>query len=137
MTEESKNIPSPNPLMKEAYKSPDFYVDYANNVFLEGSVWDMKLIFGQLDQRTIPARVEQHGSVTLPWSQAKVFAYLLCVHLAGNEMQNGTINVPQSVLPPLPTPPTEEAKKAQPNLQTFFERIMWIREQFFGPTPRS
>jgi hypothetical protein len=54
------------------------------------------------------------------------------LHLAGYELQNGPIHIPASVMPPDPVPPTEEAKEADPNLQTFFERMVWIREQFFG-----
>lgn len=120
--------------LKDATKSPDFYEDYANNVYLESSVWDMKLIFGQLDQRTVPPKVEQRSAVTLPWSQAKIFAYLLCAHIAGYEMLNGTINIPPAVMPPPLPVPTEEMKKSDPNAQALFDRIMWIREQFFGNT---
>jgi len=125
MSDENTKV---NPQLANAIQSGEFYRDYANNVFLESSEWDMKLIFGQLDQRTIPFRVEQHGSVSLPWNQAKVFAYLLCVHLAAYELQNGKITVPNSVLPPEPTPP----KEGDPNLQALFQRMIWLREQFFG-----
>lgn len=135
MTNEQE--PNVNPLLKDTIKSQDFYEEYANNVFLEPSVWDMKLIFGQLDQREIPIKVEQRVSVTLPWVQAKIFAYLLCLHLAGYEMQNGKINIPMAVMPPEPIQPTEEMKKADPNAQQFFERMIWLREQFFGSNLRA
>jgi hypothetical protein len=127
------NDEQPKLVVDNAYRGLEYYIDYANNVYVEGSAWDLKMVFGQLDQSTVPARVEQRGAVTLPWAQAKILAYFMCLHLAGYEMQNGTINVPQAVMPPIPTPPTEEAKKTDPNLQSFFERMVWIREQFFGP----
>lgn len=129
MSEQESSL---TPLLKDTVKSPHFYEDYSNNVYLESSVWDMKLIFGRLDQRTNPPKVEQHGSVNIPWSQTKIFAYLLCAHIAGYEMQNGPINIPEPVMPPPLPEPTEEMKKADPNAQALFERLMWIRQQFFG-----
>lgn len=134
MTENESRV---NPLLKDTTVSPNFYRDYANNVFLEPSAWDMKLVFGTLEQRPVPMQVEQHGSVTLPWNQTKIFAYLLCVHLTAHEMANGPIYVQPSVIPPMPTPPTDEAKKADPNTQAFYERMLWLREQFFGNSTKS
>lgn len=133
----SENESGVNLLLKDTVKSPDFYEDYANNVYLESSVWDMKLIFGRLDQRANPPKVEQHGSVSMPWSQTKIFAYLLCAHIAGYELQNGQINVPSYVLPPLLPEPTEDMKKADPTAQALFERIMSLREQFFGESSKA
>ena len=125
-----------NSQAEPAYRHPDdFYIDYANNVYLEGSVWDMKLIFGQLDQSGTLAKVEQRGSVTLPWTQAKILTYLLCLHLTGYEMANGKIHIPPAIMPPEPTQPTEEAQKNDPSVKAFFERMMWLREQFFGANP--
>jgi hypothetical protein len=127
-----------NTLFANTFRNDDeFYTAYANNILLEGSVWDMKLIFGQLDQRTEPPRVEQYGSLTIPWSQAKIFAYLLCIHLAGYELVNGKIAIPNSIMPPEPPVPTEEGKQKDPNLEPFFNRMMWLREQFFGQQKSS
>jgi hypothetical protein len=49
---------------------------YANNVMYEASVWDLKLIFGQLDQKVAEkqqgqATVDYHSAITLPWSTVK------------------------------------------------------------------
>jgi hypothetical protein len=114
-------------------RADEFYFDYANNIFLEGSVWDLKLVFGQLDQSTNPITTEQRSAVTIPWMQAKILNYLLSLHVLGYEMANGKIIVPDSVIPPEAPPPTEEAKKADPNLVKFYEKMNELREQFFGP----
>src|SRR5713101_7954891 len=93
----------------------DCYTDYANNIYLESSVWDLKLIFGQLDQSTNPVTTEQRAALTIPWTQAKIFSYLLSLHLLAYEMANGKIVIPEAVVPPELEPPTEEASKADPN----------------------
>jgi hypothetical protein len=110
----------------------EFYTDYANNVYLESSFWDLKLIFGQLDQSISPPITEQSGAVTIPWTQAKIFNYLLTAHIQWHEMANGPIVLSAAVLPPLPTPPNEEAKKQDPNVQKFYEYMLKLREQFFA-----
>jgi len=62
-------------------RDEDFLPVYANNVLFEPSVWDLKMIFGQLDQSEGKAVVEQHTAVTIPWAQAKVLSYYLQVNL--------------------------------------------------------
>lgn len=115
----------------------EFYSDYANNIYLESSFWDLKLVFGQLDQSTSPVTTEQRAAVTIPWTQAKIFNYLLTVHLLAHEIANGAIVIPKSVVPPEMPPPTEEQKKADPGIQKFWEQMMRIREQFFGQARTS
>jgi hypothetical protein len=39
------------PLDYKRVPDEEFFEGYANNVFLEASAWDLKLIFGKLDQR--------------------------------------------------------------------------------------
>ncbi len=80
----------------------DFEALYANNVQAESSVWDLKVIFGTLDQSTQPNRVVQHTSVNLPWLQIKLLSYLLRANLAFHELQNGKVPIPASVMPPDP-----------------------------------
>ena len=115
----------------------DFYTDYANNVYLENSVWDLKFVFGQLDQSVSPPVTEQRSAITIPWIQAKILNFLLTAHIMGYEMANGKIVVPSAVVPPELSPPTEEAKKADPNLQKFYDEMKKLRERFFGTTPAS
>jgi hypothetical protein len=108
----------------------DLYVDYANNVYLESSVWDLKLIFGQLDQSTSPVTTEQRAALTIPWMQAKLLSYLLSVHVLAHETGCGKIAVPDAVLPPPITPPTEEAIKADPSVQEFYRQAETLYNQF-------
>jgi hypothetical protein len=80
-------------------QSEDFRSTYANNVHFETSVWDLKITFGQLDQKLAPNAVVQHTAVTLPWPQVKLFAYLLQVNIMVHEQLNGRIRVPAGIIP--------------------------------------
>jgi hypothetical protein len=107
----------------------DFYTDYANNIFLEGSVWDLKLIFGQLDQSTSPAMTEQRAAITIPWRQAKILNYLLSVHIRAHELDTGLpISVPKGVIPPEPTPGAGEPAY----VEKLYEYIRRLRQETFG-----
>lgn len=111
MEEEKQALPPP--LQKPAgYRRDEetFTFDYANNVYLESSAWDLKLIFGQLDQAEGAINVDQHTAITIPWPQAKVLIYFLKVHLLAYEIENGKIVVPKIALPPEPQPPSGELK---------------------------
>lgn len=97
---------SPPPIRFE--RDEDFASLYANHVFYENSVWDMKLVFGQLDQSEGPNVVIQHTAVAVSWLQLKLMIYFLQVNLAVHEAQNGVVKVPTSVMPPIPEPLTPE-----------------------------
>ena len=75
------------------------YTEYANNVHFEPSAWDLKIIFGQLDQSSGKPDVDWHTAVTLPWPQVKLLAYYLQVALFSYETENGKINIPPGVKP--------------------------------------
>ena len=112
-------------------RTEEFYSDYANNVFLENSVWDLKLVFGQLDQSVSPPAIEQRAAITIPWTQVKILSYLLSVHLVGFEIANGKIKIPEGLIPPEPPPPTQSQRKAEPNFDQIVEAIRKLRVQFF------
>jgi hypothetical protein len=112
----------------------DFSSGYANYVFLENSFWDLKLVFGQLDQSVTPPTTEMHTAITIPWAQAKILSYLIRAHVAGYELTNGKIRIPPSVLPPELPIPTEEQKKAEPNAQEIFETIKRLRDELVANT---
>ncbi len=114
----------------EFSRADDFASVYANNVQFELSVWDFKLIFGEIDQRTGKVAVEQHTSVTLPWLQAKLFQFYLQVNLAVFEVQNGKIKVPKELLPPLPPLPEELANN--PQMKSAFDLIKKLHEEFIA-----
>src|ERR1700680_2074736 len=82
-------------------KTDDFAAGYANNVFLEGSLWDLKLVFGQNDQQIGQNAVVQHTAITIPWPQIKVLTYFLQNHLAAHEIANGRLIIPPNVIPPV------------------------------------
>lgn len=87
----------------------DFSSLYANSVRLESSVWDLKLIFGELDQSAGKEVVMQHTAISLPWVQVKLMIHLLQVNLAGHELENGKVHVPLRVVQPeLQLPPELE-----------------------------
>src|ERR1700730_1191495 len=71
-------------------RADDFVTAYANNVFFETSVFDIKMTFGELDQpHEKEPFVEQHTAMTLPWMQAKITALLLAINVAAHEKKFG------------------------------------------------
>ena len=72
-------------------------VVYANNVQFEGTIWDLKILFGEFFGRT--KSVDWHTSITIPWAQAKLMAYYLQVNLAIHEANHGHVRVPSQVQP--------------------------------------
>lgn len=108
MPEEKKSPPDTySPELEE-----DFASLYANNVAYEASVWDLKLIFGQLDQNVAERQqgqttVDYHTAITLPWSTVKTMVYFLRVNLAGHEAEAGPVKLPERVVPPRPNEPGE------------------------------
>jgi hypothetical protein len=101
MTEQAQ--PTPPSTQVLYVREEDFEALYANNVLSEASVWDLKVIFGILDQSVQPNRVMQHTSINLPWTQAKVLSYFLRILLAVHELQNGKISIPAAIVPPDPS----------------------------------
>jgi hypothetical protein len=94
------------------YKKTDDFIDsYANNVLLESSLWDMRLILGKLDQQLGKNTVVQHSSVTLPWAQVKLLHYFLGLHLATHEIQFGRVQIPTNIVPPIPDQISEELRE--------------------------
>ena len=65
-------------------RAQEFLARYANNVNYETSVFDLKIVFGELVQPLgKKAFIEQHTSVTLSWLEAKIAALFLaseCSH---------------------------------------------------------
>jgi hypothetical protein len=111
-----------------------FIEGYANNVYLESSAWDLRLIFGQIQPAKGPNVVVQHTAITLPWSQAKVLSYLLQFHLIGQELENGKVAVPKGVIV-RPTPPSDELKKQFPNAPKIFEAVRKLYDDFVAANP--
>jgi hypothetical protein len=107
-------------------------VAYANNSRFETSVWDLKILFGQLDQHAGTSGIDWHTAVTMPWMQAKVFAYYLLLNIAIHEAaESGFIKVHPNVHPPIP-PPLTEAEKKDPGAVALNGRIVGIYKELFG-----
>lgn len=109
-------------------RSEDFSSVYANNLVFEASVWDLKVILGELDQRGGKIAVEQHTAVSIPWVQVKLLCYWLRLNLEIYEMSNGKIHIPQGVRPPVP--PEPESKDAQ-NM-ALFELAKRLHQEFMA-----
>ena len=82
-----------------------FETVYANNFNFEPSIWDLKVILGQLEQHTGEAIVDWHTAVTIPWIQVKLVAYYLRLQATWYEAANGRINIPAFAMPKPPEPP--------------------------------
>jgi hypothetical protein len=108
-------------------RADDFVSVYANNVFFEQSVWDLKIIFGELDQST--GVIEQHTAVTVPWTLAKIALYYLATQIAGHEIINGKIALPDIIMPVAP-PPISDEQKEDPKLVKVYEAFTRIHDQF-------
>lgn len=117
--------PAPAPLRFE--RSNDFSPVYANNARFEATVWDLKLIFGEVDLSSGNEVVIQHTAITVPWSLVKLLIFFLQGNLILHEAQNGKVRVPPNQLPaPFPAP-TEPLSS---NSDEIVNAINLLREQF-------
>jgi hypothetical protein len=117
-------------------RSDEFESLYANNVRFESSLWDLKLIFGQLDQSTGSEVVELHTAITLPWAAAKIGLYYLRLHVALYEMENGKIWINPRIYPSEPPPLPLEAEGNE-LIRKARELSIGMREEFIAAQPVS
>jgi hypothetical protein len=122
----------------ERLSEDKFFEGYANNVVFESSAWDLRFIFGKLDQSmgSNANTVIQHAAITLPWSQVKAGLYFLQLHLAVHELINGKVNVPKGVVP-LPKPPTEDQLKTLEHANEVFELARELFKRFSEANPEA
>jgi hypothetical protein len=105
---------------------------YANNTRFEPSVWDLKILFGELMQHTGKESVNWHTAVTVPWMQIKILDYYLRVNIAFHEIQNGAIRTHPNVTPPKPEPPSAEKISENPLAPKLYEAALKIHLEMFG-----
>jgi hypothetical protein len=106
---------------------------YANNSRFETSVWDLKILFGQLEQHSGSAVIDWHTAVTIPWMHAKVLIYFMRVNMVFHELgPSGTIKVHPNVKPPKPVPPSEQEKKDTPGAEEIYKAITKLHAEMFG-----
>ena len=110
----------------------EFYEAYANSIYYEASSWDLKLVFGQLDQSGGKVKVVQHSAITVPWTQAKLMVYWLRGQIEAHELANGKIHMPPSIIPPPLPPLTEEMKKSDPNAEAVYAIFNRLRDEFIS-----
>jgi hypothetical protein len=108
----------------------DLYEAYANNIYYEASSWDLRLIFGQMDQTGGKVKIAQHSSITIPWSLAKLTAYLLQGQIEAHELANGKIDISPRIIPPELEPPSDELKKSDPNAEAVYAIFNRLRKEF-------
>jgi len=135
MATEKRNL---RPIQYEQY--PDdrlFTEEYANNVFFEPSAWDLKLIFGQLDQQQGKNLIRQHTAMTLSWPQIKILSFWLRGYVEFHEHLNGLIQVPENGIPPEVTPPTADQKDADPSVEKAYEIFKRLRAELLASQPKK
>lgn len=113
-------------------RDEDFAALYANNIRFETSVWDLKIIFGLLDQSTAKTVVRQHTAINIPWAQVKLMAYFLQMNVAVHEAENGRISMPPSIIPPRPDSFADKsAISDNPLAQAVLGHLDVLHRQFF------
>lgn len=112
-----------------SYRANDFFETYANQATYESSVWDLKIIFGQLDQSSGAGRVKQTLAVTIPWTQAKLAVFSLKLLVTGMELQNGKIQIRPDLLP-VEAPALTPDQENDPLARATHEAYKRLREEF-------
>ncbi|MBZ5675447.1 MAG: hypothetical protein LAP61_14500 [Acidobacteriia bacterium] len=105
----------------------DLTVEYANNTFFSPTVWDLKIIFGEL--AGFKRGVEWHTAITMTWAHAMLVSYYLQLNIEAFEAANGKINFPAAMIPPPPPPLTPEDQK-DPAQKAKFELITEHHRRF-------
>jgi hypothetical protein len=114
------------------YERTDNFISiYANSAFFEASAWDLKIIFGQLDQGSQPIAVKQNLAVTIPWAQAKLALFWLRFQVEVMEEQTGKIPLRQDVIPIEPPPLTPDQEK-DPSAKRIYEAYVRARTEFMA-----
>ena len=115
-------------------RGEDFEALYANSVIFQPSEWDLRLVFGELDNESDDTIfIQQHTSIAVPWLQAKIMHYFLTLQLGMYEKSHQPIAVPESLMPPDANPP-EGAFKDDPQAKEVYDYIKKMRAEFVSHT---
>jgi hypothetical protein len=124
----AEQIPSQVP--PEIRRATDLPSIYANNIHFELSIWDLKLIFGELQQHEGKEVINQRLAVTIPWLQAKILSLFLQLHVAFYEAWQGKIHVPPQFRPQLP--PSDQESETDPAARAIAEAVRKKIEQLLA-----
>jgi len=75
--------------------SDEINTDYANNIAIQSTVWDLKIVFGEYSN-TLNS-VDWHTSMTMPYATAKLLAYYLQINVEPYDIYNGELHYQQGV----------------------------------------
>jgi hypothetical protein len=115
----------------------DFVSRYANNTFLESSLWDLKIVFGQNDQNVGQNAVVQHTAITLSWAQVKVLSYFLQANLLSHETVNGRVKLSSSLISPLPDELPRDAIEQNPKAREIHAAVKSLYDGFIAANPEA
>ena len=83
-------------------RAEGFVSVYANHSRFIQSVFDLKVLFGEINEPELSGgkpNIEIHTAVTMSWIEAKTMAVFLALNIALYEQKNGVIAIPGAVLP--------------------------------------
>ncbi len=114
-------------------RTENFASSYANSAYFESSAFDLRIIFGQLDQNPDGGGIlKQHLAVSIPWDLAKLSIYWLQSQVIAHELETGrVIGLRESVRPPVPSPLTAEQER-DPIMQKYYAALKKLREEFIA-----
>jgi hypothetical protein len=120
-------------------RGENFIERYANNTFFEGSAWDLKLIFGSLDQSLGPNHVTQHTAISLSWAQIKLLIFFLRFHLIAHEARMGRVQVPPGIITPLPAIPPQDVAAFMGSTDDVeaYKKARKLYEEFIAANPEA
>jgi hypothetical protein len=112
-------------------RSEEFENLFANNVQYESTLWDLRMLFAQVELQT--KQIVQHTGINIPWPQVKIAAYFMLANLLIHQNLNGSVFVPSSIAPPRPTPSDPKFDLIGPKPLVAY--IGWVHDQIFGSNP--
>ena len=119
-------------------RTDDFTSRYANNLQLEPTLWDLKLTFGETDQKISAGTVVQHTAITVSWAEAKVIAYFINSHVASHEAQVGRIVlIPDIIQPPPEEIPSSVPAAKHPMWKKAYAAMNKLYQEFIHANPES
>jgi len=108
--------------------SDEINTDYANNIAIHPTVWDLKIVFGEYSNTL--NTVEWHTSMTMPYATAKLLAYYLQMNVELYEIYNGRVALPTGSLPAAPPPvPTQQDGTIDPKAKEIFETLQILHKR--------